>query len=45
MTSQQFKSVSEFIDTVPTIKKEVESTCESCGTYNKITLEGLSDFF
>jgi hypothetical protein len=45
MTSQQFKSVSDFIDTVPTMKKEIESTCNSCGHINKITLEGLSDFF
>ena len=45
MTTQQFKNVSEFIDTSPTLKKEVEWVCETCSNKNKITLEGLSDFF
>ena len=45
MTTQQFKNVSEFIDTSPTLKKEVEWVCEKCSNQNKLTLEGLSDFF
>ena len=44
MTNIQFTKVGEFLKTVPVMKKDVEFTCE-CGFENKVTLEGLQDFF
>lgn len=44
MTNLQFTKVGEFLKTVPVMKKDVEFTCE-CGFENKVTLEGLQDFF
>lgn len=44
MTNSQFQKVGEFLKTVPVMKKDVEFTCE-CGHENKVTLEGLQDFF
>lgn len=44
MTNLQFTKVGEFLKTVPVMKKDVEFTCK-CGHENKVTLEGLQDFF
>jgi len=44
MTNLQFTKVGEFLKTVPVMKKDVEFTC-TCGHENKVTLEGLQDFF
>ena len=44
MTNSQFQKVGEFLKTVPVMKKDVEFTCK-CGHENKVTLEGLQDFF
>lgn len=45
MTGEQFKKVSEFVSTIPTLTKDVEFTCNSCDTENKTTLAGFTDFF
>lgn len=45
MTSGQFEQVGQYIANAPTLKKDIEFTCVSCGHLNKLTLEGLSDFF
>lgn len=44
MTNLQFTKVGEYLKTVPVMKKEVEFKC-TCGHENKVTLEGLQDFF
>ncbi len=44
MTNLQFTKVGEYLKTVPVMKKEVEFKC-TCGHDNKVTLEGLQDFF
>jgi len=44
MTNQQFELVGEFLKNIPSMKKEVNFTCE-CGHDNTVTLEGLQDFF
>jgi hypothetical protein len=44
MTNKQFEKVGEFLKTVPVMRKDVKFTCE-CGHKNKVTLEGLQDFF
>jgi len=38
-------SIKEFFDTMPTMKEVVEMTCPKCGNKDKITLEGMTDFF
>lgn len=45
MTGEQFKQVSEFVASIPTLTKDVEFTCEKCNTENKHTLSGFTDFF
>jgi len=45
MTTQQFEKVTEFIDSTPSLQKKIEWTCSACNRENKLTLEGLSDFF
>jgi len=45
MTGDQFKKVSEFVSTIPTLTKEIEFDCNECGTENKHTLSGFTDFF
>lgn len=44
MTSDQFKKLSEFLQNVPSLQKDVEYDCVSCGTHNTRTLQGISDF-
>ena len=45
MTGEQFKKVSEFVATIPTLTQDVEFDCRECGTHNKTTLSGFTDFF
>lgn len=45
MTGDQFKKVSEFVATIPTLTKDIEFECSNCGTENKSTLSGFTDFF
>lgn len=44
MTNTQFKKVGEYLQAIPRLKKDVEFACK-CGHENKVTLEGLQDFF
>lgn len=45
MTTEQFNQLSAFVQNIPTVKKDVEYTCASCGTQNEVELRGLDDFF
>jgi len=45
MTSLQFAKVGEYLENSPTLQKDIEWVCTSCGHENKLKLEGLSDFF
>ena len=45
MTASQLKSLSEYIETMPKLKHDVNFKCKKCGTENSITLQGLTDFF
>lgn len=45
MTTKQFEKVGEFLKTAPSLKTDVEYTCDVCGSNNELTLEGLQDFF
>ena len=45
MSGEQFRKMNEFLQAIPRVSEEVEFKCSSCGVENKVTLEGLSDFF
>ena len=44
MTTDQFKAVSQFLQEMPSLKKDVEFTCDKCGEHNTATLKGINDF-
>jgi hypothetical protein len=45
MTAEQFSKIQQFFDTVPKIKKEVNFKCSKCKYEEKITIEGIQNFF
>lgn len=45
MNSSQFQKIREFIDDMPSMKHDVEFTCDHCKHENKTTLEGMQAFF
>ena len=45
MTGEQFKNISEFVATIPTLTKDIDFTCNKCDTENTHTLSGFTDFF
>lgn len=45
LTSAQFKMVSEYLQNIPSVKKDVDYTCESCGKEDTMELRGLQSFF
>ncbi len=45
MTEDQLQSVQKFFATLPTLKKEVSFTCETCGKKESVVMEGLMSFF
>ena len=45
MNAQQFKMLTDYVATMPTMKKDILFACSSCSHDNKQTLAGISDFF
>ena len=45
MNNQQLQNISKFVETIPSLKKDIEFDCSHCGHHNKITLQGIQDFF
>jgi hypothetical protein len=45
LTQKQFEKVQAFFETVPAIKKELDFKCNKCGYEEKITVEGIQNFF
>jgi len=41
----QFDKILEFFETMPKLSHDVDFTCVKCGEENKMTLEGIRDFF
>lgn len=41
----QFQKISEYFESLPQLKHEIEYTCHKCGGENKVTLQGLQNFF
>lgn len=44
LTSEQFKSVREYIEKMPKMKYNLDYTCTNCNQNNNVTLEGMQDF-
>lgn len=45
LTSEQFKKIEEFFQSVPTLEHQFEYTCAGCGEKTVHKLRGLKDFF
>ena len=45
MTAGQFEKISEFVQDMPSVQKDIEFDCTACGTKNKTVLHGIDDFF
>lgn len=45
LTTDQFKDIQTFFQTMPRIRKEIEYKCPLCGKEHKKVLEGLQSFF
>ncbi len=45
LNTSQIKQIGEFVEKIPVLKKDVEFECSSCKHHNKITLQGIQDFF
>lgn len=45
LSKEQFSHLEKFYQTMPKIIQTIEGDCEACGTHNKVTLEGLQNFF
>jgi|TARA_B110000483_G_C18140275_1_gene521145 hypothetical protein len=45
LTVTQFEKISEYFDSVPTLKHNVEWVCPKCKQDSSVVLEGLNNFF
>ena len=45
LSTVQFNKLTDFTDTIPELKKDIEYACEKCQHKNKVTIEGTADFF
>ena len=45
LTMQQLEKITEFFNGIPSLQKEVESVCTTCGKDIKTTVRGLNSFF
>ena len=45
LSTQNFKEIQTFFDTMPKLKHEITAKCKVCGKENKRVLEGMGDFF
>jgi len=45
MTSEQFEKISDFVQKMPSMKKDVQFQCVSCTETSDVVLQGIDDFF
>ena len=45
LSTVQFNKLTDFTNSIPELKKEIEYVCTKCQHKNKITIEGTADFF
>lgn len=44
LNTDQFNGIVNFVMNLPTLKKDIDFKCQSCGKKNKTTIEGLQSF-
>lgn len=45
MTTEQFKKLTDFVESMPRLSHKVNWSCEACHHENEITVEGMQSFF
>lgn len=45
MSSDQFAKIKDYVEAMPTLKHDIEFNCDACNEHNKITVEGMQNFF
>ena len=45
LDTDQFNGIMEFVNNIPKLTHNVQFNCEKCKEENKVTLEGIQDFF
>ena len=45
LSTDQFNKLTDFTNSIPALRKEIEFTCEKCKKVNKRVIEGTADFF
>ena len=45
LTTEQFKYLSDFCDSIPTLHKEIDFTCDKCKHKSTALISGTADFF
>ena len=45
MTSDQFTKIRNYVENQPSLKHDIQFKCEGCNEDQKMTLEGMQDFF
>ena len=45
MSQEQFAKVRKYMEEQPSLKHDIEYDCVGCGKHQKLTLEGMQDFF
>ena len=45
MTTEQFKNLTDFVESMPRLQHKVKWDCASCEKHNNVTIEGMQSFF
>lgn len=45
LNNEQFTKIMEYVNSLPTVSHNIDFVCENCGKENKVTMQGLQDFF
>jgi DNA-directed RNA polymerase subunit M/transcription elongation factor TFIIS len=45
MNTEQFGKIRDVIEKIPSLKHDVDFTCESCGHKNELVVQGMENFF
>jgi hypothetical protein len=45
LNASQFQKLSEFINQLPQLEKDISYVCENCNKENEKTVKGMEDFF
>ena len=44
MTGAQFAKLREYVEQMPTVRTDVQYSCEKCGTEHNVTIQGMQNF-